>query len=128
MPSAYPIIGGTEMLYTTVNICGKELKLRLTNQNCVMLEKKLGKNPIAVLAIDPETGIVPMTSEIVAILHASLQALEHGYNEQAVYRLIDEYIDEGHTINELYPVVVEIFRVSGLLPKAAEDEEDEKNG
>lgn len=116
------------MLYTTVNICGRELKLRLTNQVCVALEKKLGKNPIAVLAVDPDAGIVPLNSDILAILHASLQPLEHGYTEQAVNNLIDEYIDDGHTINELYPVVVEIFRVSGLLPKAAEDEEDEKNG
>lgn len=118
------------MLYTTATICGKELKLRLTNQNCVALERRLGKNPVAVLAVDPKTEIVPKNSDIIAILHASLQALEHGYTEQAVYNLIDEYIDEGHAMNELYPVVLEIFRVSGIMPRAGEgkDEEDEKNG
>lgn len=33
-------------------------------------------------------------------------------------------------MNELYPVVLEIFRVSGIMPRAGEgkDEEDEKNG
>ena len=103
------------MLYTAFEVGAKALKLRLTSRACVELEKKLGRNPVAVF-LDVNNGRLPTLSDIVAILHACLQPLEHGYTEAAVYALYDEYVEEGHNLFDLVPVLLEVFRTSGLLP------------
>ena len=66
------------MLYTELAVGGKTLKLRLTTRAVIALEKKLGKNPLSVFT-GVQGGELPTVSEIIAVLHASLQALEHGY-------------------------------------------------
>lgn len=114
------------MLYTTFTINGKELKLRITSRNCVALEKKLGRNPLSIFS-NIENGILPTITDTVAVLHASLQALEHGWTEDKVYDLWDEYVDEGHSIMDFIPTMLEVFKVSGIISDAAEGEDSEKN-
>lgn len=111
------------MLYTDFEVGGKALKLRLTSQACVNLEKKLGRNPVAVF-MDVSKGGLPTLSDVVAILHACLQPLEHGYTEAAVYSLYDEYVDDGHNLYDLFPVLIEVFQISGLMPGDGEDNAD----
>ena len=111
------------MLYTDFEAGGKKLKLRLTSRACVELEKKLGRNPVAVF-MDISKGGLPTLSDMVAILHACLQPLEHGYTETAVYSLYDEDVDEGHNLYDLVPVLIEVFRVSGLMPGDTQEGND----
>ena len=92
------------------------LKLRLTTRAVMALEKKLGKNPLSVFA-GVQSGELPTVSEIIAVLHASLQALEHGYTEEAVCDLYDAYIDEGHSLQDIMQTILEVFQVSGLIGK-----------
>lgn len=73
-------------------------------------------------------GELPTVSEIIAVLHASLQALEHGYTEEAVCDLYDEYIDEGHNLSDIVPVVIEVFQVSGLIGKTEGPSKNAKAG
>ena len=115
------------MLYTNFEAGGKSLKLRLTSRACVELEKKLGRNPVAVF-MDISKGGLPTLSDMVAILHACLQPLEHGYTEAAVYSLYDEYVDEGHNLYDLVPVLIEVFQVSGLMPSDAKEGQEDPNG
>lgn len=106
------------MLYTTITVGEKELRLRLRTQDCVALEREIGKNPISVFS-GIESGDLPTISNAAAILHAALQAAEHGYTKQSVYSLIDQWVEEGHTIIDLYEVLTKVFEVSGLMPKDA---------
>lgn len=112
------------MLYTIMEAGGKELKLRLRIQDCVMLEEEIGRNPLSIFT-KIQDGELPTISETAALLHASLQAMEHGYTKKAVYELLDEWVASGKTIIDLYAVLTDVLSNAGLLPK---DGDDEKNG
>ena len=114
------------MLYTEFEVGDKALKLRITTRACVELEKKMGRNPVsAFIAISD--GMLPTLSDVISILHAALQPLEHGYTEAAVYALYDEYVDEGHNLYDLIPVLLEVFKTSGLIPEVPEDGDTRPN-
>ena len=111
------------MLYSTFTVGDKEYKCRLTARACVDLEKKLGENPLNVfIKIANANGALPSIGDMVTILHASLQSMEHGITIEKAYELYDKYVDEGHTLVDFIPVILEIFKVSGFF-----NEEQGKN-
>ncbi len=118
------------MLYTTITIGGNEYKARLTAKACVDLEKKLGTNPLNVFMdiATKDVPVLPKLETIITILHVSLQAFQHGITIDKTYELYDKFIDEGHALTDLIPIIIEIFQVSGFLPSDEEVEETtEKN-
>lgn len=64
---------------------------------------------------------------MLTVIHASLQALEHGYTEDAVYRLYDEYVEEGHNMYDLIPVIIDVFKVSGIFSDEARGKPTQTN-
>lgn len=113
------------MMYTTLTVNNKELKLRLNARACVELEKKLGCSPVQLL-IDMANGdemSMPKLETLIVILHASLQAYEHGYDLNRTYELYDEYVDNGGSLMELFPIIMEIFKVSGFFKEELINEE-----
>lgn len=114
------------MLYSTFTVADKEYKGRLTARAMVDLEKKLGTNPINVMIkLGADSGFMPDLHSLITILHASLQAMEHGISIDKTYEIYDAMIDEGKTIVDLLNIVIDIFKVSGLIPEV--NEENEKN-
>ena len=57
------------MLYTDFTVGENNYQLRLNTRNVVMLEKMLGKNPLAIFG-DGDT--IPTVTEMVAVLYASM--------------------------------------------------------
>lgn len=112
------------MMYYTFTIGGKDYKGRLSAKNCVDLEKKLGTNPLNVFMDIAQKGQIPSVEVVITILHASLQQFNHGLSIDDVYGLYDAFIDEGKTLMDLIPILLEIFKVSGLIP---EEDKDAKN-
>ena len=110
------------MTYVDFKAGNKEYKLRLTTRNIVSLEKALGCNPLAIFG-DGET--IPTITTMVSVLHASLQSLHHGITMNDAYDIFDAYL-EDHAMTEFLPVIVEIYKVSGLM-REAKNEENEKN-
>ena len=102
------------MLYTELKIGEKELKLRLRAKDCVDLEKKLGGSPLDQL-INMQSGNLPTVTLVVTTLHASLQAFNKNYTLDKVYDLYDEYIENGGSLMDLVPILIEIFKVSGFF-------------
>ena len=102
-------------MYTTITIGDKEYKLRLNAKACVDLEKKLGTNPLNVLMDLSNENKLPSMGTLITILHASLQAYEHGITEAKTYELYDKFVEEGNTLIDLIPVIIEIFKVSGFF-------------
>ena len=100
------------MLYTEFHAGNKEYKLRLNTRNIVMLEKALGCNPLAIFG-DGET--IPTLTTLVAILHASLQQYNHGITMNDAYTIFDEYLADGNALTDFIPVVIDIYKVSGLI-------------
>jgi hypothetical protein len=99
-------------------------KLRLTTKGIVSLEKKLGYNPLQMLmGIDED--VLPKFGDMIKVLHQTLQVYEHGITEDDVYEIYDAYVADGHTMWELVPVLIEVFREAGFLPK--EDKGEPKN-
>lgn len=117
------------MLYYNWTVGDRDYKCRLTARACVDLEKKLGENPLNVfIKIANENGSLPSVSDMVTILHASLQSMEHGITLDKAFDLYDAWVDEGHTLVEFIPVLLEIFKVSGFFNEEAEGKNAQQVG
>lgn len=95
--------------------------LRLNTRNTVALEKVLGGNPLSIFDTNGET--LPPITTLVTVLHASLQQYNHGISLNDAYDIFDAYL-ENHSVDEFIYIVLDIYRVSGLIPKEGETEKN----
>jgi hypothetical protein len=109
------------MMYYDFKAGNKEYKLRLTTRSIVNLEKQLGCNPLMIFG--PNGDQVPTISTMVVILHASLQAYEHGISMDKAYEIFDEYLEDGNSTVKFTDVIFEIYKASGIMPKEVGDSE-----
>lgn len=108
------------MLYTDFTVKDNQYKLRLNTRNIVNLEKQLGCNPMAVFG----TGTtIPTITVMVHILHNSMQQYQSNITLDKAYDIFDEWLDDGHTMTEFLAVIIDIYKVSGIIP----EEVTEKN-
>lgn len=112
------------MMYIDFNAGNKEYKLRLNTRNIVALEQKLGCNPIDIFG---DGSTLPTITTMVMIFHASLQQYQHNINLDKAYEIYDEWISDGNDITEFVKIIVEIYKVSGIVPKEVETTEDAVN-
>ena len=101
------------MMYYEITIGEKDLKLRLDARNCVDLERKMGKSPLAIFM--QEDKALPKLEDLISILHGSLQKYNKGFTLDKTYDLYDEYVEAGNTFTDFIPVIMEIFKVSGFF-------------
>ena len=104
------------MQYVDFEVGNKNYKLRLNTRNLVVLEKQLGANP---LSIFNDGTKIPTVTTMVTILHVSSQQYQHNITLTDAYDIFDEYLEE-HTVTDFLPVIVEIYKVSGLIVKDKE--------
>lgn len=112
------------MIYTNFTVGNTDYKLRLTAKACVELEKKIGGNPLNIFTKINSTSEMPKLEDIILILHASLQAFNHNISINDTYEIYDKFVDDGKSLMELIPVIIEVFKVSGFF---REDKVTEKN-
>lgn len=98
----------------------KTYKLRLNTRNIIMLEKQLGCNPLSIFG---EGETIPTVTTMVAILHASMQQYNHGISLNDAYDIFDNYLAEGHSSTDFLPVILEIYKASGIIPDDKKREE-----
>ena len=103
------------MMYVDFEAGNKAYKLRLNVRNTVALEKALGCNPLAIFG---SGDTIPTITTMATILWASLQQYQHGITLNDAYDIFDAYLEE-HTSTDFIPVILEIYRVSGIIPKEA---------
>lgn len=101
------------MMYYDFEAQGKSYRLRMNTRSVVQLEKKIGCNPISIFGANGDS--IPTIGVMVDILHASLQQYEHGITEQEAMNIFDSWLEEGHTIIDFVPILLEIYKVSGLI-------------
>ena len=106
-------------MYFDFEAGNKTYKLRLNVRNTVALEKALGCNPLAIFG---SGDTIPTITTMVTILWASLQQYQHGITLNDAYDIFDEYLEE-HSATDFIPVILEVYRASGIIPK----ESTEKN-
>lgn len=110
------------MNYVDFTVDNKEYKLRLNTKNIVALEKKLGCNPLLIFG---KGDTIPTLTQMVYILHASLQQYQHEITLDDAFGMFDSYLDEGNSITDFVYVIMDIYRNCGLIQKPKET--DEKN-
>ena len=101
------------MMYVDFTVKDKEYKLRLNTRNTIALEKQLGCNPLSIFG---DGSTMPTITTMVQVLHASLQQYNHGIDMNDAYDIFDEYLEEGHATTDFIKVIVDVYRVSGLIP------------
>ena len=100
------------MMYIDFTAGNKSYKLRLNTRQTVQLEKQIGCNPLSIFG-DGDT--IPPVTTMVAILHNSLQQYEHGITLNDAYDIFDAWLEDGHTITDFLAIIVEVYKVSGLI-------------
>ena len=99
----------------------KAYKLRLNTRNIVDLEQKIGGNPLSIFGSGDR---IPTVTEMVTILHCSLQQYEHSLTVNDAYNIFDAYLADGNSTTDFIKTIVEIYKVSGIIK---EQEANEKN-
>jgi hypothetical protein len=112
------------MNYIDFSAGNKDYKLRLNTRNAILLEKQLGCNPLSIFG-DGET--IPTITVMVSILHASLQQYNHGITLNDAYDIFDTWIDEGHATTDFIPVILDIYKASGIIPNDEVKDLEAKN-
>ena len=113
------------MLYYDFEAGNSTYKLKIDIQNMINLEKTLGCNPLMVFG---QGDRVPTVTEMIAILHYSLQHFNHGITLDKSRSIFEDFLEAGNQVTDFVSHIIGIYRVSGLMkPEADKDEENEKN-
>lgn len=100
------------MMYFDFEAGNKAYKLRLNVRNTVALEKALGCNPLSIFG---NGDTIPTITTMVTVLWASLQQYHHGISLNDAYDIFDSFL-ENHAVTDFIPVILEIYKVSGIIP------------
>ena len=112
------------MMFYDFEAGNKSYRLRLNTRNIVSLEKQLGCNPLAIFG---NGDTIPTVSTMVNVLFHSMQQYNHGITLNDAFDIFDQYIDEGHSVTDFIPVILEIYKVSGIIKDGSGAEGAEKN-
>lgn len=104
------------MLYYDFEAGNKTYKLRLNTRNTVALEKLLGCNPLAIFGNGDE---IPTITTMVNILFCSMQQYNHGITLNDAYDIFDSWLDDGNAVTDFIPVILEVYKVSGIIKEGA---------
>lgn len=108
------------MMYVDFTAGNRNYKLRLTTRGVVALEKQLGCNPLMIFGNGDK---VPTITTMVQVLNAALQPMNHNITLDDAYDIFDEYLNDGHIVTDFIAVIVEIYKVSGLIKNSGENTE-----
>ena len=97
--------------YHTITINGEEYRLRLTISATMAIEKKLGSSLYAALENIQDNLVETMTT----ILWGALQPLNGDISFSKAMEIFDQYIDEGHSIDDMMQELNAMFEVSGFF-------------
>lgn len=111
------------MMYFDFEAGNKAYKLRLNTRNIVTLEKQLGCNPVGIFG---NGDTIPTITQMVTVLHHSLQPYNHGITLEDSYNIFDAYLADGHTMTDFIPVLVGVYKASGIIKNDADTEGDEE--
>ena len=91
----------------------EEYKLRLTASAIMAIEKRLGKSLFSVLENIQDN----MVETIVTIIWGAMQPLNANFPFEKAAGLFDQYIDDGHSIEDLIHEIKNLLGVSGFFKK-----------
>lgn len=99
------------MKYYELELNGETIKLRLTSNDCMVLEKKTGKN------IGEYVGEMSMTTIINLLMYMRRSDVPN-FSEKDATDLYDKLIDNGYTLETIVSdVLLEGLCVSGFMSR-----------
>ena len=99
--------------FYTFKVNNEEYKLRLTASAIMSIEKKLGKSLFSALENIQENMVETLTT----ILWGAMQPLNAGVTIEKAIALFDDYIDDGHSIEDFMLEIKAMFETSGFFKK-----------
>ncbi len=102
--------------FYTLTVGDKCYQMRLTAKAIMDIEKKLGKSLFKALEQIQDNMIETITT----IIWGAMQPMNAGFTMEKATALFDDYIDEGHSVEELMKEVNGLFEVSGFFRKGQE--------
>ncbi|MCL2378296.1 MAG: gene transfer agent family protein [Defluviitaleaceae bacterium] len=99
--------------FHNLTIGGQDYKLRLTASAIMAIEKKLGKPLFAAL----ENIESNMIETIATILWGAMKPFNTSCSFDEAVELLDLYVDEGHTVEDLIQVINALFEGSSFFGK-----------
>lgn len=102
--------------YETLNAGGIEYHLKITTSNAVKLEEDLGTDLLSGMTNINKINV------LAKYLFAAAVSQNDGISKiEDVYQLIDDYITDGGTYEQLSEVVVQTLLISGILTQKMYD-------
>lgn len=101
------------MNYINFNAGGKEYKLRLSTRSILLLEEKLGFNPLLIFG-DGDARNIPTVTNMLYVLYAALQQHHNSTLDEAA-DIFDAWMLEGNTPPEFLPIIIKIYQAAGLI-------------
>jgi hypothetical protein len=95
-----------------LTINGTDYRLRFTNQSVADLEKRLGMSLIDIMS---GIGEKAFSEPIAEMLLGAMKPLQPQLKLADVYRIMDEYVDDGHTVPDMITEITEALKVSGFF-------------
>ena len=105
------------MNYIDFTAGNKAYKLRLSVRATIALEKQLGQNPLGIFG---NGDTIPTLTTMVLILHSSLQQYQHSITLNDAYDIFEEWLNDGNTLTDFIPVIIDIYKASGNMKGDAE--------
>lgn len=99
--------------FYTLTVGEKSYNMRLTASAIMSIEKKLGKPLFSALEHIQDNMIETITT----IIWGAMQPLNAGFTLEKANELFDQYIDDGHSIEELMLEINALFETSGFFKK-----------
>ena len=109
-------------MYFDFEAGNKAYKLRLTTKAVMALESKIGCNPMMVFG---NGNRIPTVTEMIHILHNSLTHFNHGITLNDAMGIFDAWLEDGHTPTDFIAVIVDVYKVSGIIPDTKEETDEE---
>ena len=113
---------------TELKVSENTYELKLTTRGVVKLENAIKQNPISLFVTENGGSRIPTVTEVGIVLYYALQPNHPEVkNMDAVYDIIDKFVEEEGTFNDLVSIVIDLFQTCGIFPKVVETEDNEKN-
>ena len=102
--------------FYTLTVGDEDYKLRLTASAIMQIEKKLGKSLFTALENIQEN----MIETITVIIWGAMQPLNANFAYDKAAGIFDQYIDDGHSIEDFMYEINALFEASGFFKKGQE--------
>ena len=99
-------------------------RLRLTVSALREVKRRAGL-PLSQLLLN--VGLLDFDAIVWLIWAAIKGGGEKKFNDTAAERAVQEYLDNGNTVEDLVGIIEDVAERSGLLPKAADDDDQEED-